>query len=688
MQTTLACIHLVDLLSSLSAEVLEARAEEELLSRLAETLRAQVGCDAVIVRLLERVIQTRVVATADGVQVLPPGALYEPFSEEEQARWLQLADGAFWPDVRTAPHLKAALRAQALRLGLVSGYVVPLVRDGQLLGQVVFAWRSRQALDEAARRLLRKLADFACLKLTLFQIKKERELDPLTGLLNRTGLMRWWESCSGEPQGALLFADLDGFKALNDVRGHLAGDDFLRDMARILRQVAPPRAVITRWGGDEFVLLLPGAARAEALKVRTAIMEQVRAHVASLPPPQPSITIGIALWPRDGRELPALIDKADQRMYHHKRRQVALAMSSKGHAQGRLPGGLFEGWLVNSPDGIIITDPDLKVLYVNPAYERRTGYTAREWLGRRPSFIASGRTPREVYDDMWRCLHAHGSWQGHVINRHREHGEWIASLTITRIVDRRGRLVGYLAISRDVTADVGSGRQALPTNLEGAFTQEALAFALAAAAEMHQRGTRAHLERIREFTRLLVRGASRHYPELDSTVYAGTVVQASILHDIGKIAVPTHVLTKPGPLTPAEFELVKTHTVAGYELLQSPSLRDKGLPSATRFLQVAANIARSHHERWDGTGYPDGLAGEDIPLEARIVSIADVYDALRSERPYKAPWSHRQAVEQIRAEAGRAFDPVLVEVFLAHGGEFDEIWNRMQERFGSRSAGT
>ncbi|HEY8497100.1 MAG TPA: HD domain-containing phosphohydrolase [Limnochordales bacterium] len=186
-------------------------------------------------------------------------------------------------------------------------------------------------------------------------------------------------------------------------------------------------------------------------------------------PPQPAITIGIALWPHDGRKLQTLIGKADQRMYQHKRRQVAQALTSKGKAQGRLPGGFFEGWLINSPDGIIITDPDMQILYVNPAYERRAGYTLRELVGKRPNFI--------------------------------------------------------------------------------------------------------------------------------------------------------------------------------------------GL----------------------STGYPDGLAGEEIPLEARIVAIADVYDALRSERPYKPSWSHQQAVEQIRTGRGQAFDPALVEVFLAVADSFAQVWDRMND---------
>lgn len=696
MRATFACVQVLDAISALNAEVLRGGPETDFLHRLAATLQAQAKCDAVLVHVAhgdvvalatvgqETANRTQSSDLASIGQFTPsPGGSLLP----EAGLRLVGGNGALFTDVRQLPGVPPIVREHLARLEVGCGFAVPLVQDGEFLGHVVFAWRTPRSLSKGARRVLHKLARCAAINVQLYRVQQDRERDPLTGLFNRLGLERRWQECSASPRGALLFADLDGFKALNDVRGHLEGDRFLRELAEVLRVAAPAGTVISRYGGDEFVLLIPGAGRAEALQVRAAIMECVRAHVTAMEPPQPAIAIGISLWPHDGRSLQALIGKADQRMYQHKRRQVAQALTSRGQAQGRLPGGFFEGWLVNSPDSIIITDPDMKILYVNPAYERRAGYPLRELVGKRPNFIASGRTPREVYDDMWRALHTEGAWKGHVINRHRDDGDWIASVAITKIVDRRGRLVGYLGISRDVTTDVGEGRHALPPVYEGAFTQEALAFALAAAAEMHDQGSRAHLERIREFTRILVKAASPIYPELQSPVLLGTIALASVLHDIGKIAVPTHVLAKPGPLTEAEFELVKSHTIKGWELLQSPSLRDNRLPSPSHFLRVAANIARSHHERWDGTGYPDGLAGEEIPLEARIVAIADVYDALRSERPYKPGWSHQQAVEQIRSGRGRAFDPALVEVFLQVADSFAKVWDRMNDVYEAATGG-
>jgi len=128
------------------------------------------------------------------------------------------------------------------------------------------------------------------------------------------------------------------------------------------------------------------------------------------------------------------------------------------------------------------------------------------------------------------------------------------------------------------------------------------------------------------------------------------------MHDIGKLGTPDHILLKPGPLTPEEFDIMKRHAVIGYEILKD---------SQSRVLRAGAVIAHSHHEKFDGSGYPQGLAGEAIPLHGRIVAVADVFDALTSERPYKKAWEVARAVEFIRAGAGAHFDPRCVDAFLA-----------------------
>jgi response regulator RpfG family c-di-GMP phosphodiesterase len=140
------------------------------------------------------------------------------------------------------------------------------------------------------------------------------------------------------------------------------------------------------------------------------------------------------------------------------------------------------------------------------------------------------------------------------------------------------------------------------------------------------------------------------------------------LHDLGKIGVPDAILSKPGKLTPHEFEVMQKHTIYGYELLKD---------SHSPFLIEGASIALNHHERWDGSGYPNGIAGETIPLRSRIVALVDVFDALLSERPYKRPWSTEDVRAHIRGESGRHFDPRLAQVFDDHYDDLFELFESL-----------
>jgi response regulator RpfG family c-di-GMP phosphodiesterase len=175
---------------------------------------------------------------------------------------------------------------------------------------------------------------------------------------------------------------------------------------------------------------------------------------------------------------------------------------------------------------------------------------------------------------------------------------------------------------------------------------------LAMAAEYRDDNTREHTERVGDLAGRL----ARRLGQGDRTVWL--VREAAPLHDLGKIAIPDTVLLKPGKLTSEEFEVVKTHAVLGARVLAG---------SESDLLATAERVARSHHERWDGSGYPDGLAGDDIPLEARVVHVADVFDVLVHERPYKESWTVEAAAEEIRGGAGTQFDPQVVEAFEALG---------------------
>ncbi len=173
---------------------------------------------------------------------------------------------------------------------------------------------------------------------------------------------------------------------------------------------------------------------------------------------------------------------------------------------------------------------------------------------------------------------------------------------------------------------------------------------LSRAAEFRDPETGAHIQRMSQFSRLIAEQLGM--PDAEQEL----ILRAAPMHDVGKIAIPDHILLKPGRLTPEEFELMKRHAEYGYEILKN---------SCSTLLDVAAIIARSHHEKFDGSGYPAGLRGEDIPLYGRIVAVADVFDALTSARPYKEPWPLEDATGFLRQGAGSHFDPRCVEAFLA-----------------------
>jgi putative two-component system response regulator len=207
-------------------------------------------------------------------------------------------------------------------------------------------------------------------------------------------------------------------------------------------------------------------------------------------------------------------------------------------------------------------------------------------------------------------------------------------------------------------------------------SRDLIIFSLARLAESRDPETGAHLERIREYCRLLAEQMAtlpRYRDEIDAD-YVRTIYLTSPLHDIGKVGIPDAVLLKPGRLSADEFEIMKQHATIGSRTLEA-ALETQ--PSAG-FLRFARDIAWTHHEKYDGRGYPRGLAGEEIPLCGRIVSVADVYDALTTKRVYKPAFSHEQARNIILNGSGSDFDPDVVDAFLAREHEFTAIRLQLQ----------
>ena len=213
---------------------------------------------------------------------------------------------------------------------------------------------------------------------------------------------------------------------------------------------------------------------------------------------------------------------------------------------------------------------------------------------------------------------------------------------------------------------------------ENLMIQDASIMALASLASVRDTETGNHLLRAQGYVRALaeqLRGHPRHAAQLTPR-YINSLAKSAPLHDIGKVGIPDHILLKPGRLTPEEWSIMQTHARLGGEAIEAAE-RDVAQP--IEFLAIAKEITRCHHEKWDGSGYPAGLKGDAIPLSARLMALADVFDALSTRRPYKESMSMAQVTEMIVAGRGQHFDPDVVDAFLAVRERFAEIAERLAD---------
>jgi len=208
-------------------------------------------------------------------------------------------------------------------------------------------------------------------------------------------------------------------------------------------------------------------------------------------------------------------------------------------------------------------------------------------------------------------------------------------------------------------------------------SQMATIFALAKLAESRDTETGYHLKRIQCFCRLLIEKLSMYskYKDSINAYFIDNLIKASPLHDIGKVGIKDTILLKQGKLTPEEFEEMKQHTSIGANTLEEVYQ----IYPSNNFIKIGIEIAKSHHEKWDGSGYPEGLCGDEIPLSAQIMALVDVYDALRSKRVYKEAYSNEKTQEIIIQGRGKHFDSLIVDAFLECEQEFDKIYTSVKE---------
>ena len=248
------------------------------------------------------------------------------------------------------------------------------------------------------------------------------------------------------------------------------------------------------------------------------------------------------------------------------------------------------------------------------------------------------------------------------------------------IVLARVRAQLELKRARDILSDHNTylEQEVARRMAENQLIQEVSIHALAHLAETRDPETGNHLRRTQEYVRTLARGL-KHHPRfshyLDERTI-GQLAQSAPLHDIGKVGIPDHILLKPGKLTPDEWAIMKTHAEIGAEAI-AQAIADSARP--VEFLQIAQEIARGHHEKWDGSGYPRGLAGDGIPISARLMALADVFDALICARVYKPPMPYEEAYSIIVSGSGTHFDPDVVDAFIREFDTFKRIADNYAE---------
>jgi diguanylate cyclase (GGDEF)-like protein len=564
---------------------------------------------------------------------------------------------------------------------------VPLVADGVTLGALVVAG------GEADAEVVASVADLTSASLAAdrrFEASRaEARRDELTGLANRRAFDECLErSIRTSPETSVVLLDLDDFKAINDTRGHAAGDEVLRRVGVAFSRVVRADEGVFRIGGEEFALVVD-AGREDAL----AVAERARAALAMHDRGDrlPTVSGGIATIPDDAHETAELLHKADAALYAAK-----WAGKDRVFAYGHAPQAPKPRVVATAPHVLLVDDDSgLRLLLRTTLEPADLEVEEAENAADAGLLIAAHRPDVVVLD-----VHMPGldglSFCRRLKSEPATHGIAIVLLTGDDGGETEAAASGAGADAflrkpfsplelLDVVERLAGGRRSAPLGrgvavagdqvelfahdlrrvleiergqrrlLQKAYREAVTA--LATALESKDTGTKAHSVRVQRYALALARAVDPSLLDDPSLEYG------FLLHDVGKIGIPDRILLKRSSLAEGERRLMQTHPVLGEQMLADVALlKGEGL-----------KVVRSHHERWDGRGYPDGLGGHEIAIGARIFAVADTLDAITSDRPYRpgATWDH--AVAEIRGEAGRQFDPQVVRAFVRQEPELRRI---------------
>ena len=550
----------------------------------------------------------------------------------------------------------------------------------------------KEELETANRNLLRMMqqmeeqkARFA--QTTARNMEKEKSYqqqlnhDALTGAYNR----RYYEEVVRNnigPAGIALM-DIDDFKICNDTYGHHAGDMALETVAKTIRSCIRETDLLIRYGGDEFLLVLAGIPadffRTKLEQIRDAAQKTV---VPGYPHFRLSLSIGGAMQTL-ADPMENVVRRADLLMYQAKSRKDAVAVDTQG---SRL--APQEEVLEEKPTILLVDDAMMNRMVLTGILgedyhilEAGNGERCLELLRANAGQIAlvlldinmpvmdgfevlrTMNTNHTIEDVPVIMISSDDSEEA--IRKAYELGasDYVNRPFDAKIVYRRvANTIKLYAKQRRLVQMVSDQIRAREKNTD------VLVGVLSQIVEFRNGESGSHVRHIRVITETLLHRLMELTDRYELTPeQQDNIALASALHDIGKIGIDEAILNKPGKLTAEEFAVIKTHSMLGAEMLhKTENFAEQPL------LQTAYEIARWHHERWDGRGYPDGLKGDDIPISAQLVSMADVYDALTSERCYKKAFAHETAVQMITDGACGTFNPLLTQCLLDVQGELKQ----------------
>jgi len=306
---------------------------------------------------------------------------------------------------------------------------------------------------------------------------------------------------------------------------------------------------------------------------------------------------------------------------------------------------------INESNILSRTDLSGIITYVNDKFCKVCGYSREELIGKNHNIVRHEDMPESTFKELWETIESCMVWKGVIKNKRKDGSEYWVDSVILPILDGEGKTVEYMAIRHDVS-------NIIELHQELEETQREVIYRMGEIGESRSKETGHHVKRVAEYSKLLAIKSGISMEE------AVLLSNASPMHDIGKVGIPDTILLKPGKLSEEEFDVIKTHSEVGYNILKG---------SERPLLKTAGIVAHQHHERFDGKGYPQGLSGEDIHIYARITAIADVFDALGSDRCYKKAWPLDKTLAFFKEERGGQFDPVLVDLFLDNIDEFLQI---------------